>query len=342
MSSGTQYYLLLNEVQNGPFTSLQLRSMWTTGSITAATLCWHEGIEGWEPLGTSIEDLIEQDTKNAGLQQKREEFQKRTEKADVMGIVIVLIPLAASPLLWWWISLIPLDQNPALTLAGVVIGIVVLTSLLIAIDAAQIGMGKKLHGKITTGPIGWFVGGILLWCVVYPSYLFSRRNFGLKNHLAAGIFSMLCFSISAVGLNQQIVSQKQAVIEKAEAYAREQAREQTRQQAREEEPMQRELKNKLAAEKEAAALREKEKQRQKQLIQDQIDQLEKERSPLIKEIIELEKKENSLQQEIDTIKDTKDRDAKNLEYTEVCDERSYLSNEIEELDAKISELYDQR
>jgi len=106
--------------------------------------------------------------------------------------------------------------------------------------------------------------------------------------------------------------------------------------------MQRELKNKLAAEKEAAALREKEKQRQKQLIQDQIDQLEKERSPLIKEIIELEKKENSLQQEIDTIKDTKDRDAKNLEYTEVCDERSYLSNEIEELDAKISELYDQR
>lgn len=51
-------YLWLNDQQAGPFTALQLRSMWTAGTITAATLCWQEGMEEWVPVGESIEEAI--------------------------------------------------------------------------------------------------------------------------------------------------------------------------------------------------------------------------------------------------------------------------------------------
>lgn len=51
-------YLWLNDQQAGPFTALQLRSMWTAGTITAATLYWQEGMEEWVPVGNAVEEAI--------------------------------------------------------------------------------------------------------------------------------------------------------------------------------------------------------------------------------------------------------------------------------------------
>ena len=58
MTSPDTTYLWLNDAQAGPFTALQLRSMWTAGTITAATLCWQEGMEEWTPLGSAVEEAI--------------------------------------------------------------------------------------------------------------------------------------------------------------------------------------------------------------------------------------------------------------------------------------------
>lgn len=49
-SKETFYFVVLNEEQAGPYTIGQLRSMWQSGAVTAHTLFWHEGEEGWQPL----------------------------------------------------------------------------------------------------------------------------------------------------------------------------------------------------------------------------------------------------------------------------------------------------
>jgi hypothetical protein len=52
------YYILDGENTKGPFTIGQLRSMWSTGSITTKTMHRQEGDEQWRPL-RSILHLLE-------------------------------------------------------------------------------------------------------------------------------------------------------------------------------------------------------------------------------------------------------------------------------------------
>ena len=53
-----EYYIYKDDQQIGPFTLGQLRSMWTSGTLTADTLFWHEGAIDWLPLRT-ITDTLE-------------------------------------------------------------------------------------------------------------------------------------------------------------------------------------------------------------------------------------------------------------------------------------------
>lgn len=78
-------YLWLNDAQAGPFTALQLRSMWTAGTITAATLCWQEGMEEWVPLGSAVEDAIEQEKLSEEKDAQRQQIaaERRMQKAAV-------------------------------------------------------------------------------------------------------------------------------------------------------------------------------------------------------------------------------------------------------------------
>jgi hypothetical protein len=52
-------YLIVNEQQVGPYAIDQLKSMWSSGSITADTLYWHEGMDNWEVvhllLGSAVQ-----------------------------------------------------------------------------------------------------------------------------------------------------------------------------------------------------------------------------------------------------------------------------------------------
>jgi TM2 domain-containing membrane protein YozV len=54
----TGYYILEQEEAKGPFTIGQLRSMWSTGTITINTMHCQQGDEQWRPL-TSILHLLE-------------------------------------------------------------------------------------------------------------------------------------------------------------------------------------------------------------------------------------------------------------------------------------------
>lgn len=53
----SEYYVLLNGQQTGPYSIEQLRSMWQLGAINPTTLYWQTGMPSWFPLAT-IQHLL--------------------------------------------------------------------------------------------------------------------------------------------------------------------------------------------------------------------------------------------------------------------------------------------
>lgn len=53
--------MLLDGGQSGPFTTSQLKAMWTAGKLTSETLYWSEGLADWFPLGVALEEAIEEE-----------------------------------------------------------------------------------------------------------------------------------------------------------------------------------------------------------------------------------------------------------------------------------------
>jgi hypothetical protein len=49
------FYIGINDKQAGPYTLEQLRSMWNSGSITANTLYWQEGMSDWKSVHTLLD-----------------------------------------------------------------------------------------------------------------------------------------------------------------------------------------------------------------------------------------------------------------------------------------------
>lgn len=52
-----QYYLLLDERQEGPFTLDQLRAMWRTAALHLGTRYWKEGMPEWSILADIVGEL---------------------------------------------------------------------------------------------------------------------------------------------------------------------------------------------------------------------------------------------------------------------------------------------
>jgi hypothetical protein len=55
--NASDFYLVLNEQEAGPYTLEQVRSMWTSGAVTLNTHYWREGMAEWEPLRTIVASL---------------------------------------------------------------------------------------------------------------------------------------------------------------------------------------------------------------------------------------------------------------------------------------------
>ncbi len=58
------YYLILDEKEQGPFTIGQLRSLWNAGKITSKTYYFQDGMGEWNPLANIISRLELSPTKD--------------------------------------------------------------------------------------------------------------------------------------------------------------------------------------------------------------------------------------------------------------------------------------
>jgi len=207
-----EYYLYLNDEQKGPYTLSQIQSMWRSGNITGNTLYWQDGFSEWIPLSTILHIIEPPPIAPAPSIPRAAVKQPITNTpSDSLGIVIMLLPIASAALMWFWISGMNLLQNPSSTLNGIAIVTILATAALIAVEASQLGIGQPIHGKRTTGPVGWFICTLLIWIIAYPSYLFYRSKFGVKNYVVGGIASALIFLFVAGGMSYAIEQQKAEV-----------------------------------------------------------------------------------------------------------------------------------
>jgi len=132
---------------------------------------------------------------------------------EALGTVIVLLPLLATFLIWFWVGNMNLFQDPGGTLTMLTVGTGGATAILIAIEASQLGMGTKLdrRGKKGSSPIAWFFITCLLWIVAFPWYLDQRRHYGRRPLVIQGILIGLVFIGSSFAMGSQIEAQKSRV-----------------------------------------------------------------------------------------------------------------------------------
>lgn len=134
--------------------------------------------------------------------------------SEALGWILVAIPAATTFLVWFWVGNMNLLQSPDSNLALLVAATVITTSILMTVEASQLGMGKvAIGGKRGTSPAGWLFSGLLLWIIGYPAYLRARRNYGVSSRCLLGLLVAAVFTGSTVAMGIAIEQQKAKVRE---------------------------------------------------------------------------------------------------------------------------------
>ena len=115
---------------------------------------------------------------------------KDSRPSEVLGSLILLLPLGATILIWFWIGKMNLLQKPGSALTVVMLITIILTGVLVGIEASFLKIGKN---EKRTGPIGWAVVVMLFWIIGYPCYLFWRSRYGAKNLIIGALLVMIIF-----------------------------------------------------------------------------------------------------------------------------------------------------
>lgn len=108
------------------------------------------------------------------------------------GLFLLIVPVAACVLAWFWIGSMNLLEGPGSKLDGLMVVAILATAVIAATEASKVGMVSD-RAKGTYSPIAWFFLIALLWIVGYPAYLLKRRHYGLRNQLVAGLAIALVF-----------------------------------------------------------------------------------------------------------------------------------------------------
>ena len=89
-----------------------------------------------------------------------------------LGWALLGVPLAGTMLLWSWVTNLAMIQGPGSAATLIVVGVVISTAALVAIEANKLGMTAD-NAAGTYSPTQWMFMCIFLWVVGYPTYLFS-------------------------------------------------------------------------------------------------------------------------------------------------------------------------
>lgn len=120
---------------------------------------------------------------------------EKDKRLDVLGFIMVVIPLISSIMIWYWFLYLEVLKEINIYLLVVLISTVFLTSTVATIDSHRLGMKVSIFKKknIYGGKFLTFFVFLLLWVYSYPSFLLRRKNFGSRNLFVPLTFSILIF-----------------------------------------------------------------------------------------------------------------------------------------------------
>ncbi len=121
------------------------------------------------------------------------------DPGEMIGYLMLIVPAISILLIWLWVGQMNLLQSPASTLSLLGIATLFGTAVLAAFEANQLGFGRpdpKTGKRSETGPLGYFLGMLALWILVYPIYLYQRSKKGKKNLVVGGILLAVIFALS--------------------------------------------------------------------------------------------------------------------------------------------------
>ena len=134
----------------------------------------------------------------------------------IVGGIALLVPLCASLIIWLWIGNMTILESPSSKLAIVAALTVIITAIMIAIDANQLGMGTpddiSEKGRRYSGPVAWCVFALLLWIIGFPAYYYSRERYGQRNYVAAAIIVASIF-VAVLGIFTWAIENKKNEIQ---------------------------------------------------------------------------------------------------------------------------------
>lgn len=140
---------------------------------------------------------------------------KAGAQGDQFGVPLLLIPVVSTLLVIFWVGQMSLIQGPGSSLALVGIVTVAATAALILMEARRVGAGTdsdvSKSGRKRSSPIAWFVGGVLLWFIVYPAWMYQRSKYGLRNLVVGGLLVTLVFSGAYIAMSAAISSQQEEI-----------------------------------------------------------------------------------------------------------------------------------
>ncbi|MBI4028040.1 MAG: DUF4339 domain-containing protein [Verrucomicrobia bacterium] len=203
-----QIYVSRNGQPIGPFTHEQVAEKIRSGDCMPTDLCWHAGLINWTPISTVLGLPAAPETMPAGMPpiahippQPTRPFAQASEisaaiaipapRSEALGIVMVLIPALSAIMALFYVDSMSL-------LAGVSAATVLLTAILVAIEASQLGFGqdKSQSGIKHASPLAWFFGVIFFWIIAFPRYLYVRRRDG--EIYTRGLLTVMFFVLSVI------------------------------------------------------------------------------------------------------------------------------------------------
>jgi hypothetical protein len=127
------------------------------------------------------------------------------------GTFLLGIPALATMLIIFWVGSMNLLQSPSSALGLIMVGTILGTATLAAMEASKVGMVSD-KAKGTYSPTAWFFIIALLWVVGYPVYLYKRKHYGLKNRLTLGLVVMFIFIICYSAMSSAVEKKKAEVL----------------------------------------------------------------------------------------------------------------------------------
>jgi len=213
-----QWYVGRDGVQKGPFEEPHFFRLVAAGKIRPDDQVWRKGMAAWLPCSEVPElarmrkaevpvqmqppalmtDSIESSPDNNPASTPRK---KPNPQDETLAMIALLAPMAASALIWFWVGKMNLLHNPSASLNLVGYGTVIAIGILIGIEASRLGIGgvtdiDSRGRRRRNGPVNWAAFTMLFFIAGFPAYMAIRARYGVRNHCAVSILSMLFFLIS--------------------------------------------------------------------------------------------------------------------------------------------------